>query len=1016
MAGKDKKRSTKPPTKLKIERNNKTFHFSWDKGEPYDKEDAEYKIDDAGTDKWYNLPKVKRYTESRYKVFDDMERWKKPKKGYIYVYLRVRGYRKKDSKHKGGWSEWSRKKVKITRPWMPKNTKFELKSPTSGTMSTEWDGRYSDPKGSWAIRTSTEYESFRIKNWNGKMKSQGTKTHSGSGTSFTINEDTEIVNKNDSYTRLTRFRNIGPMGKSDWQYCYHVYAKPNQADIIKAKTTIDSLRGISPSEVEWTLAYSWNKRPVDQGGVRVTYKIGVPGAGMGTPTDSGGWEMIQTASPSSKGEVNFDIPQTIPDDNCVWIRIETKHDEDISYSKAVRSYTGKIKEPSISSVNASGNNLIVEVENKSEVPDAYVNVYLVTGSSMTQIGKIPHGSSTGTFTVDDLPALQEYSIAVQSSNDVMTSNVVTSSSSSSTIPSPPKSLYVEQYSDDTVNLTWDPNWTYANQSIVSWSNNPNAWDSTEQPQTHTITEKRNQFYISKLEVGTTYYFRVKNKYVTDEQDVGSIWSDPVSITLTSVPVAPVLSAASTSVMANDVITCSITTEATKYTTEIAEVVNGELVKIDGTPVILISGASGSDLSASIGTINAIYRAYGLIDKEWIAGSTHVLVARTITENGGISKLWSNPVTISVVEITEIANLTVNVATVAISEEGEEGVVTTRNIDCIIKLPITVTAETNIPCDYTVRLLRDEDYHFATPNGRHDSKFGNELIALETYQGQSSIETSFDSNDFLGSVDDRIYYKVIVNAIDGYGRIVSAEKRFLIHWEHQPELPIVAEADDQVNLVATVSVSKPTGWLEGDTFDVYRLSTDIPQLILSNGTYETIYVDKYPAFGENGGYRVVNKSLYGDYVDDNFTITMTDVEANIDEHAIVIDYDGNRIRLPYDINIQSSWQKDFKRTSYLGGSVQGDWNKATTRNLQISTTLFIDDNDIIMQMRNLADYPGICHIRTPDGSSFACDIQITEQKSSTGGQAPVIPFTLAVKRVDAESDEMLTLSQWNEEQI
>lgn len=144
--------------------------------------------------------------------------------------------------------------------------------------------------------------------------------------------------------------------------------------------------------------------------------------------------------------------------------------------------------------------------------------------------------------------------------------------------------------------------------------------------------------------------------------------------------------------------------------------------------------------------------------------------------------------------------------------------------------------------------------------------------------------------------------------------------------------------------------------------------------------------------------------------------MTDVEANIDEHAIVIDYDGNRIRLPYDINIQSSWQKDFKRTSYLGGSVQGDWNKATTRNLQISTTLFIDDNDIIMQMRNLADYPGICHIRTPDGSSFACDIQITEQKSSTGGQAPVIPFTLAVKRVDAESDEMLTLSQWNEEQI
>ena len=68
--------------------------------------------------------------------------------------------------------------------------------------------------------------------------------------------------------------------------------------------------------------------------------------------------------------------------------------------------------------------------------------------------------------------------------------------------------------------------------------------------------------------------------------------------------------------------------------------------------------------------------------------------------------------------------------------------------------------------------------------------------------------------------------------------------------------------------------------------------------------------------------------------------------------------------------------------------------------------------MIEQMRRLATYPGICHVRTPDGSSFSCDIQVSEKKDHDNKMRT--DFSLTIKKVDSEELDAVTEEQWSAE--
>ena len=96
-------------------------------------------------------------------------------------------------------------------------------------------------------------------------------------------------------------------------------------------------------------------------------------------------------------------------------------------------------------------------------------------------------------------------------------------------------------------------------------------------------------------------------------------------------------------------------------------------------------------------------------------------------------------------------------------------------------------------------------------------------------------------------------------------------------------------------------------------------------------------------------------------------------------------------------------------------MQGDWNPAVTRSTSVSAVgITADDQDTIQAMRRLAEHPGICHIRTKDGSSFAADVQVTENYKQSNDQK-LVYFSLKITRVDSETYDGMTLAEWEQTQ-
>ena len=137
----------------------------------------------------------------------------------------------------------------------------------------------------------------------------------------------------------------------------------------------------------------------------------------------------------------------------------------------------------------------------------------------------------------------------------------------------------------------------------------------------------------------------------------------------------------------------------------------------------------------------------------------------------------------------------------------------------------------------------------------------------------------------------------------------------------------------------------------------------------------------------------------------------DLDGDIlQETGVVIEFGNETLRMPYNNAMDNRWQKDFQRTVYLGGSVQGDWNPGVTRDLSLTCDATnINDLDQIETIRDLAEYPGICHVRTPDGSSFNADIQVSESRPYDKKR---VNYSFEIKKVDPQGYEGMTLEEWD----
>lgn len=171
----------------------------------------------------------------------------------------------------------------------------------------------------------------------------------------------------------------------------------------------------------------------------------------------------------------------------------------------------------------------------------------------------------------------------------------------------------------------------------------------------------------------------------------------------------------------------------------------------------------------------------------------------------------------------------------------------------------------------------------------------------------------------------------------------------------------------------INLTPPPGAFETDTYDIYRLTGDGPVLIGEEFplTHET--VDEYAPFGEDMTlhYRIATKTADGD-------VAWCDLEYVADDSMIRFDWANNFLELPYNLSIADKYKKDAQLRYHMDGSVDGYWNSNIERKGTYSSDLIrLEQQSDIDKARQLARYPGAVFVRTPDGSAFEADVQVTD---------------------------------------
>ena len=566
--------------------------------------------------------------------------------------------------------------------------------------------------------------------------------------------------------------------------------------------------------------------------------------------------------------------------------------------------------------------------------------------------------STTSVTVKGVPTnknqfgIRAYQGASASKPSMRSDNVFVTTGN---VPLAPTNVAVNSTDKEGVaELSWEIPWTDAEGAEISWADHEDAWMSTDEPETYVIDHRATQWNVARLASGIEYWFCVRLK---DSANVFSPYSDPVTLSFASAPGKPTLTSSAVAVQPGEAFQLAWTYETTDTTEQALAVIfdNGvELARVEN---------NSQRMS---------------ITPAWLFGSSHSLTVQTTSRSGYISEI-SDPVVINVAPAPAISPIAS-----AITSGITNGVLT----DMPIVMEVTGAGEGG---QTTVKIERLKDFFVERPDGSVTQGYDGETIFAISYSGDG--ELTIEPEDLVGSFDDGGEYRMTATVQDSIGQKASSSLDFIVDWDHQAEAP-EATVTLNADLSATVAAVAPESYETGDTVDIYRLSADRPELIVKGGSFGTNYVDPYPA--SEGGYRFVDVTANGDYINDT-GIAWIDVDCDLVIKELIIDFDNKRLNLPYNLDISGNWEKDFKETTYLNGHVVGDWNAAVSRKASIGTAI-LRNSDLLPLIRELSTYAGVCHVRTPDGSSYNADVQVSEHSSFESSK---VAINLTITRVDPE---------------
>lgn len=978
---------TKAPTGLSIARDGGKFTFAWKIG---DKDygagqSLKYKINNG---KWSATQKLGT-TATSYSITPSGS------PGNIKrVEFQVLGKRKNYTSGMGSYPiqymNIPKASAPASRVWVSTipgkpTLSYSKNSGNSGTFT--WNAP-KDDKGT-GILTHVEYETWTSTS-NSSSPKNSTKTNQPISGSMTHTETFSGAN----IVRWVRVRSVGPAGVSDWVTAYHAYGNPAVPVLTEAKA-----EKINSNSMRLTAAWTASPtllNPIDS--FVVQYVIAVPtDTALSAPAT--GWTDATTVSSTGRGDkVVVTVSEAVGTDECMWVRIASKHDDYEKYSGAMRAATGALATPGINAnPNFSTGVVTLTITKNTTCDVAATAIFYRPNNNPKQdrvVAIFPNGTTSGTVTVSDLKGKSKscfgaYAfVGAYNGTTIQTAPMKSGTAIDSDIAAvAPAWLSLSAGSKEkTVRVTWPWTWAGATAAEVSWADHDDAWESTDGPKTYAIDDIVKSWVVAGLDVGR-WFFRVRLKGLIDSDEVTGPWSAIYSYDLSGIPDRPALILNKSIINAGQPVTARwayITSDDTRQ--QYAEIC---LATINALGVVTYGQVIARVTDAQ--TVS--------ISRNWTLNQTYYLCLR-VTSTAGAQSEWSEPVALTVAPAVTIS--------VQHSLVDVDGTLTLQD------MPLTATvAGAGASGTTVVSIIRAEDYHIYRPDDSEFDGFEGETIVTKSQTGEGAVTITTD--DLIGHLDDGAKYTLRCTVIDAYDQTASLEYPFTVAWTHQAGKPKATVKIDDWQRIAMITLIAPDNYAAGDVCDIYRISADKPELVVRGAEFGQTYVDPYPGFGDFCGHRIVTRTANGDYItEDNelaWLLCDSDMDDILEESAMIIDVAGEQIVLPYNIELQNTWTKDFQRTVYLGGAVQGDWNPAVTRDTTANTVILRGrDLDKQIAMRNLAGYAGIAHVRTPDGSSMACDIQVRETSSY---QNKRVSYSLSIKVIDPPEPEGMLLSDWTD---
>lgn len=236
--------------------------------------------------------------------------------------------------------------------------------------------------------------------------------------------------------------------------------------------------------------------------------------------------------------------------------------------------------------------------------------------------------------------------------------------------------------------------------------------------------------------------------------------------------------------------------------------------------------------------------------------------------------------------------------------------------------------------------------------------------------------------------DNASYTLAVTAIDRTTGLRSAEMiaDFAVSWAHQAVDPgdyITVTPIDTYDeegfhrMACEIALTPPAESAATDVFDIYRLTGDGAQLIGEGFPLTYTAYDEYAPFGINVdlAYRVAIRTLDGD-------VEFSDIDYEFAQKTLRFDWTGGFLELPYNLSIGDTYKKDVEIRQHMDGSVDGYWNQNIARTSKLSTDVIKIDQKLDIDMaRALARYAGSVFIRTPEGSAYEGDVQVSDMSAN-----------------------------------